>query len=173
MLATGCRIGEVLAIMPEDVDPTERTVTIGHHLVRVKGRGIVRMAKRKGRGRALVLRVPEWSVPMWRARKLASGGRPLFPSWGGGWLDPSNVTKRIRTACDAVGYGWVHSHVLRKTVGTHLDSRGRSSSEIADQLGNTPRVVDKHYRSPRVANDGLADALESIMDTDDTGTEGP
>jgi integrase len=82
--------------------------------------------------RRLILRVPESSLPMLRRRKLASGGGPLFPTWNGEWLDPSNVIHRIQGAFAEVGYGWVTSHVFRKTVASVLDEADLPLSTIAD-----------------------------------------
>ncbi|MFF5989487.1 tyrosine-type recombinase/integrase [Prauserella flavalba] len=146
---------------------------VDHHIVRVKGVGLVRVAKRKGKRAGLTLQVPEWSVPMLRRRKLASGGGPLFPSANGEWLDPSNVIHRIQEAFAAVGYGWVTSHVFRKTVATVLDEADLPTSAIADQLGNTPAVVEKHYRRKRVVNDGNVAALEGMLpaEPDDPGRD--
>lgn len=162
MLATGVRLGELLAVDGPDVD--QRTVRIAHHIVREPGRGLVRVEGRKGGEPPLLLGVPEWSVPMWRARKLASGGGPLFASWNGQRLDPSNTINRIREAMTEVGYDWVTSHVWRKTVATVLDEAGLQTTAIADQLGNTPAMVDKHYRAVRQTNQAAVAALESILD---------
>lgn len=164
MLATGVRLGELLALTGDDVDPQERIVAVGNHLIRVTGVGLVRVANRKGNRPGLLLRVPKWSVPMLRARKLASGGGPLFQAWNGDWLDPSNTINRVREALDEVGYGWVTSHVFRKTVASVLDDADLPLSAIADQLGNTQKVADKHYRKRRVANEASATALESMFD---------
>lgn len=170
MLATGVRLGELLALSADDVDTSAPTVFIGHHLVRETGVGLQRLEYRKGNGRKLLLGVPEWSVPMWRRRKLASGGGPLFPSFNGEWLDPSNLFTKIRTAMTApeVGYDWVTSHAWRKTVAHVLDEAGLSTNQIADQLGNTAKVVDQRYRKPRAANAAMADALEGMFG-EDTG----
>jgi len=163
MLATGVRLGELLALDPDDVDPANATVVISHHLVRITGQGLVRRRKRKGNRDGLVLKVPQWSVPMWRRRKLASGGGPVFASFTGNWLDPSNVINAISTAMADVGYGWVTSHVFRKTVATVLDEADLPTTAIADQLGNTRAVAEKHYRRKRAANQANADALESML----------
>jgi integrase len=164
MLATGVRLGELLALSGDDVDTVNRTISVDHHLIRVRGAGLVRVANRKGKAGGLLLRVPEWSVPMLRRRKLASGGGPLFGSWNGMWLDPSNVINRIREAFTECGYGWVTSHVFRKTVASVLDEADLPLSAIADQLGNTQQVADKHYRKRRVANEAAAAALESMIE---------
>ncbi|MGW5647551.1 site-specific integrase [Saccharopolyspora sp. NPDC003762] len=164
MLATGVRLGELLALDDTEVDPTAPTVLIGHHLVREKGVGLLRLRYRKGNGTGLLLMVPRWSVPMWRRRKLAARpGGPIFPAWNDEWADPSNVIHRIREALDECGYGWVTSHVWRKTVATVLDEADLPTTAIADQLGNTPKVVEEHYRRKRAANQATAAALESII----------
>lgn len=163
MLATGVRLGELLALSGDDVDPAQRQVHVDHHIVRVTGTGLVRLPSRKGDRQGLTLRVPDWSMPMLRRRKLASGGGPLFPAWRGGWLDPSNVMHRIQDAFADVEYGWVTSHVFRKTVASVLDEADLSLSAIADQLGNTPQVAEKHYRRRRVANEASAAALEGMF----------
>lgn len=164
MLSTGVRVGELLALDGSDIDPPNRTVRLAHHIVRDPGKGLVRMRLRKGNEGELLLRVPEWSVPTWRRLKLAAGGDgPLFPAFSGEWLDPAAMVSRIREAFDACGYDWVTSHVFRKTVTSLLDDADISTTAIADQLGNTPAVVEAHYRKKRVANDATADVLESMM----------
>ncbi|WP_116051799.1 tyrosine-type recombinase/integrase [Amycolatopsis palatopharyngis] len=169
MLSTGVRLGELLALDGADVDPIQKTVTVGHHIVRVPKEGLLRAGDRKGGEPSLILLVPEWSVPMWRRRKLASGGGPLFPSWNREWSDPSNVIKRIREAFDECGYDWVTSHVFRKTVTTVLDEADLPTTAIADQLGNTPAVVEKHYRKKRASNAATLEALEGMFPEEGAG----
>ena len=64
----------------------------------------------------------------------------------------------------AVGYEWVTSHVFRKTVGTVLDEAGLPTTAIADQLGNTRAVAERHYRKRRVTNRENVAALEAMLD---------
>jgi len=64
---------------------------------------------------------------------------------------------------NAVGYGWVTSHVFRKTVGTVLDEAGLPTTAIADQLGNSREVAERHYRKRRKANPQNVAALESML----------
>lgn len=165
-LASGVRLGEVLALTGADFDPTGPTLAVDWHIVRITGQGLLRRRLRKGNQGGLLLRVPTWSVPMFTRRATAAGDEdPLFPSAHGSWLDPSNVIHRIREAFDACGYDWVTSHVFRKTVATALDEAGLPSGAVADQLGNTRTVAEKHYIARRVANQQTASALEGIVDT--------
>lgn len=172
MLATGARIGEILALDGGELDPAAAplpTVFLGHHLVRETGVGLRRMAYRKSGKDAILLAAPEWSRPMWRRRKLTSGGGPVFSSWNGGWQDPNNVEKVLRQALDECGFEWVTSHVWRKTVATVLDEADLPTTAIADQLGNTPGIVEEHYRARRVANRQTAEALEWIFEEKGSG----
>lgn len=163
MLATGVRLGELMALTGRDVADDEDAVHVGYHIVRVTGQGLQRHKLRKGSGDALKLGVPEWSMGMWRRRAAAAGDGPLFPSARGGWLDPRNLNGRIREAFDACEFDWVTSHVFRKTVATVLDEAGLQTTEIADQLGNSTRVVEKHYRAPRQTNHRAVAALDAHM----------
>jgi integrase len=167
MLATGTRLGEILAVIGDDVDPSARTVVVDHHLVRIERKGMQRVPLRKGDGEALTLVFPTWAAPLFRRRKLAAGGGLLFPAWNGELVDPSNVGKRFRAACDEIGYPWVASHVFRHTVGTHLGDKDVAPTAIGDQLGNSAVVVEANYRRKRVANRAVADHLESILNVDE------
>lgn len=165
LLSTGLRLGEALAVVPESVDLDTRQVHASHHLVRIEGVGMVRKEKRKGDRPGLKVPVLSWTEAMWRRRKLAAvPGGPVFPAWNGGWLDPSNVAKRLNKVCVAIGYEWVSSRYFRHTAGSHLADSGLSVHEGADALGNTVDVFEKHYRRKRVANPKVAAAMEKLLD---------
>lgn len=166
MLATGVRLGELLALTGDETvndRDGKPAILINWHLVRVKGHGLVRMPTTKNKtGRLLLL--PTWSVAIFTRRKLSSGGTgPLFPSARGGWRDPSNTIGAIRTEFDQCGYDWVTSHVFRKTVATILDEAGLPSGTVADQLGNTRTVAEKHHIAQRATNEQARQALEDAM----------
>lgn len=166
MLSTGVRIGELLAVSGDEItrDKDGRVVVaIEWHVVYHKGDGVVRVEGRKGGEPDLSITVPPWAESMWLRRKLAAGhGGPVFTSVTGNWLDPSNTINRLREAMDGSGFGWVTSHVWRHTVAELLDEAGLTLTEIADQLGNTTRVIEKHYRPRRTVNTKGATALEVI-----------
>ncbi|MFC9252169.1 site-specific integrase [Amycolatopsis thailandensis] len=164
MLSTGVRIGELLAMLGADIDVSACSVAVTHHVIRVTGTGLLREPLRKGGVDGLLLFVPRWSVPMWERRRRAAGDGPLFASFTGEFLDPSNVVNRLEEAMRAIGYGWVTSHVFRKTVSLVLDEADRPIAAIADQLGNTVAVTERHYRKPRASNQANVAALEGMWD---------
>lgn len=162
MLATGVRISEVLALSDEDVirEDGRTIIDVDHHIIREVGKGLIRLPGRKGGEPGLRLIAPAWSVSMFTRRKLAASG-PLFASASGTWLDPSNTSNRLKAALKGTDLEWVTSHVFRKTVGSDLDKAGLTASEGADQLGNSPKVYERHYRQKRPTNQKAAEALKS------------
>ncbi|RZQ60327.1 tyrosine-type recombinase/integrase [Amycolatopsis suaedae] len=165
MLATGIRLGELLALDAASFDRQRGTLAIDWRLVRVTGQGLRRLRLRMGNKAGILLKLPNWAIPMLtRLADAAGEDQPLFASAAGGWLDPSNVVHRIREAFDECGYEWVTSHVFRKTVATVLDEANLPTGAVADQLGNTRAVAEKHYIARRTANDENAAALETFED---------
>jgi len=164
MLATGVRIGECLAISFVDVSTSDKTLAVDWNLVRITGRGLVRMSTKTVAGER-TLRLPGWAVDMVIRRGDARGwSGPLFPDTLGGWRDPSNTSRSLRHARDRAGFGWVTSHVFRKTVVTMLDESGLTAREIADQLGHAKvSMTQDVYMGRRAVSGGAAVALEDVF----------
>lgn len=163
-LSTGGRIGEMCALLGSDYDRESRTLRISAHHVRDTAAGVVRKSYRKGTRKVLTLQVPEWSTPMWARRKLAAGTGSMFTSSRGGPLDPETLGKRLREALDACGYPWVTSHSLgRKTVAKVINEANLDSGVVADQLGNTRTVAERHYIPSKAANGQAVRALEEML----------
>ena len=171
MLATGCRIGEALAVTFDEIDVHAKTVEINWTVVRVKGTGLQRTSTKTAAGER-TLRLPGWAVDMVirRGDQLGWAG-PLFPiperrrgkQKNGVWRDPSNTSRDLRLARDRAGFGWLTSHVFRKTVATVMDEAGLTAREIADQLGHArPSITQDVYMSRRAV--GNAVALEDMFE---------
>ena len=164
MLATGCRIGEAMALSWDEVDLDAGTVTIAWHLVRVKGEGIVRMEGAKSEAGNRVLRLPRWAVDMLMRRRVDPlSGYPVFPDVLGGWRDPNLVMRWLRWSRDEAGFGWVTSHNFRMTVISVLDEAGLVTREVADQVGHARITQTQSYMERRVASDRAAQALEDLL----------
>ncbi len=169
MMATGLRIGETTGLSWDAVDLELGTVDVRAAAIRVKGQGLVIKTTKTDAGtRTLVL--PQWCVTMLRRRASAialseqdRNSRPVFPAPHGGWRDPSNTQADLRHAFANAGFGWVTSHVFRKTVATVMDQAGLSSRAAADQLGhaNTSMTSDVYF-GRKVVVTGAAAVLEVI-----------
>src|SRR6185312_13348928 len=167
MLATGCRIGECLALGWPDVDLDAATVDVHWRLVRRTGIGLLRFPSTKsGRKGERLIPLPSWAVTMLKRRRLAIGPgvEPVFPDSLGAWRDPSNVRKVWRQVqAEAEIEGFV-SHTLRKTVASFLDDAAVSTRKISDQLGHSKvsMTLDR-YLGRKLTDRETADALEKLL----------
>lgn len=165
MLATGVRLGELLALGDASFGRNEDGKPVVHitaHIVRENGE-VVRKPYRKRSKHNLVLEVPEWSVRMWERRQLtaSTGEGAMFPSGRGGWMHPDVAGHRIRESFDACGYKWVKSHHFRKTVATVLAEANLPSRQIADQLGHADESTARKFYVAKVSNSAGAAVLQS------------
>lgn len=139
MLATGCRIGECLAIGWSEVDLDAATVEIRWRLVRRTGVGLLRLPSTKtGRRGERLIPLPNWAMTMLKRRRLAIGPgvEAVFPDSLGGWRDASNVRRIWRQVRSTLELEGLVTHTLRKTVATFLDDADVSTRRISDQLGH-------------------------------------
>lgn len=166
MLATGCRIGEAIAVHWEDIDFDAKTVAIEWGIVRLENGGGLARTPTKTEAGERTLYLPGWAVDMLRDRQDRRGvsGGPVFPPARAGsrtrWRDPSNTSRSFRLATDRAGFGWVTSHVFRKTVASLLHEAGLSDREVADHLGHANTRTLVHYIGRRATGESAAAALD-------------
>jgi integrase len=189
MIATGMRIGEASAVTwgAVDLTPGSEAVEIRGTVVREKGVGLYIKPKPKTPAGYRTLELPSWTVNMLKARwdrmkrvdiSLVTPDTPVFTAPMGGLRDPSNTQADLREAFDqprkqqdgemapTTEWTWVTSHVWRKTVGTLMKQAGRSSRDIADQLGHAKvsMTEDIYFgREKRVtAGKGVMEAIADM-----------
>jgi integrase len=122
MLATGARIGEVLALRWTDVhlDSVPPTVILGGTIKTEPGKG----THRKAIERARTVTLPEFAVAMLRRRRLEDRDDRLdavFPTRNGTWQQVNNVERRWRQIRKAAGLEWVTPDAFRNILGEHLE----------------------------------------------------
>lgn len=166
MLATGLRIGETAGIVWGAVDLDAATVEVRAIVIRVKGVGLVLKPKPKSKSGYRTLELPSWAVEMLLRRRPADAGPddPIFTAPMGGLRDPSNTNADLKEAFTTAGYGWVTSHVYRKTVASMMDDAGLSARAAADQLGHAKvSMTQDRYFKRKVAKTGAAKVLEAVV----------
>lgn len=95
----GVRIGEALAVSWDEVDLDQSTVDIQWKIIRVRGKGLLRLPRPKSESGERTLPLPSFAVAMLRRRMLSKGDAlPIFPDSQGGWRDPSDTRRDLRTA---------------------------------------------------------------------------
>ncbi|MET9268085.1 helix-turn-helix domain-containing protein [Kribbella sp. NPDC003557] len=159
MLCTGVRIGEALAVHWHQVDLEAGTAEITHTIVRVKGQGLLRKGTKSRAGERL-LHLPNWALAVLRARhaagiraRHATGIRldgPVFPDTHGGYRDPSNTRRALRTALSPVG------STARRDLGLTLRAlrreTGLTRKQVADHL-NWPQTRVELIETGRITVD--------------------
>lgn len=132
MLGTGVRIGEALAVHWSQVDLEAGTVEITLTIVRVKAQGLLRKATKSAAGER-TLGLPNWLVATLRAR-AAAGIRldePIFADSLGGYRDPNNVRRSLRSALAPVG------GTARRDLGLALRAARREAGLTREQVAKT------------------------------------
>ncbi|WP_298445924.1 tyrosine-type recombinase/integrase [Gordonia sp. (in: high G+C Gram-positive bacteria)] len=169
-LATGARIGEVLALRWQDVDleANRPTAHICGTLVllpggRAAGGGLFRQEHRKAKDRYTVF-LPKFAVATLLRIKTTATKNPhdvIFPSGTGTLRSPANLRTQLRAA-RGKRWDWVKPHTFRKTVAT-LVERERSLAEASKQLGHAGTAVTaKHYVERSETAPDLSEVLETL-----------
>lgn len=167
MLATGARIGEILALRWEDLDlAAERpTLTICGTLVFVKSQGNYRQPWTKSDAGYRRIVLPRFAVGMLMARKLDAPDNPhdaIFASRRGTWLSPNNVRRQWRQARADTDLAWVTPHTFRKTVATLIKEEKDTKSASAQLGHSSEEVTDTYYIAKPVQAPDVSDILERL-----------
>lgn len=176
MLATGARIGEVLAIRWSDVDLVAGTVTICGTVVArdTKPRSLYRQDHTKTR-RPRTLRLPGYAVALLMRRQVAAQANPhdvVLPSRVGTLRDPASVTKSLGRVLTEAGLPSITSHALRRTVATALAAE-LDVRAAADQLGHSStQVTERHYIERSTAGPDGREVLGRFVSGGFSGGEG-
>lgn len=123
MLATGARIGEILALRWVDVtlDADRPNLTINGTVKTEPGKGTYRKASPKSDSSVRTVVLPDFAMAVLRRRRSAARENPIdavFPTRNGTWQQVNNAERRWRQIRKDTGLEWVTPHTFRKTVAT-------------------------------------------------------
>lgn len=171
MLATGARIGEILALRWTDValEATRPSLTVNGTIKTEPGKGTYRKASPKSDASVRTVVLPDFAVTVLHRRRTAQSENPndaVFPTRNGTWQQVNNVERRWRQIRQDTGLDWVTPHTFRKTVATLISERVNAET-ASQQLGHSsPAITREFYISkPEIAAD-LAHVLEELAEAD-------
>jgi integrase len=171
MLATGARIGEILAVRWADValDATRPTITINGTIKTEPGRGTYRKPSPKSDASVRTVVLPDFAIAVLKRRQAAEPENPsdaVFPTRNGTWQQVNNVERRWRQVRKDTGLEWVTPHTFRKTVATLISERVDAET-ASQQLGHSsPAITREFYISkPTIAAD-VAHVLDELAAPD-------
>lgn len=167
MLATGARIGELLALRWADIDleSPRPHLTITGTIKTETGKGTYRKPTPKSDSSVRSIVLPPFAITMLRRRQQRADSQPsgpLFPTRNGTWLQVTNVERRWRQIRRDTALEWVTPHTFRKTVATLIAERVNTDS-AAQQLGHSSPAITREFyiAKPAIAAD-FADVLENL-----------
>jgi integrase len=167
MAATGCRVGEALALQWVDVDVPAGVVTLNATVVRVTGQGLIRQDHGKTESSGRTIEVAAHLRTVLAARitmDTCQASGLVFPTVLGNLRDPQNTERDWRDARKRLGLGEVRLHAFRKTVATLLDGSGLSARDIAEYLGHkNPSMTQDRYMSKTAGTARAAAFLSDIV----------
>jgi integrase len=161
LVATGMRIGELLALQWSDVELTAPVERRGDEnwfpWLMVNGQ-ITSKGKRVGYGKTDAairpIALPDWAAALLRRRKVAQTPNDLdavFVTRNGTWHYPTNIQGRLRHIrllddyADITALQGVTPHSFRRTVATEIDEV-YDAEAARTQLGHTSKTVtERHY----------------------------
>jgi integrase len=130
-LSTGCRYGELAALVVSDFHPDSGTL-----LIRTSKSGKSRTVWLTEEAQRLFAR---WSIGR-------AGTDLLLPRGDGGRWDTAHQSERMRAACQRAGIvPPVSFHILRHTHASHLAMKGVPLAVIGEQLGHADQRMTKRY----------------------------
>jgi len=150
LYATGIRVGELVSLDVDDLDP-------GRRVVRVLGKG--RKERTVPYGRPAELALAAWTT-RGRPRLAAPGSGPaLFLGVRGGRLDQRAVRRLVHARIREVpGAPDIGPHGLRHTAATHLLEGGADLRSVQELLGHASLATTQIYT--HVSADRLRRAFE-------------
>lgn len=164
LLATGTRIGELLALRWDDVehldDPTiPATVTVAGTLIS----GGSRQSWTKTASGYRTMTLPEFGrQALLRQRDRGLPFDLIFPNRLGKPRSVSNVRTHWRHI-RGEDYSWVTPHTFRRTVATMVE-RAYGADHAAKQLGHSdPDVTRRHYIERALAVPDVSSALDELV----------
>ena len=165
MLATGGRIGEILALRWQDidVDAPQPFLTINGTVKTERTRGTYRKDSPKTDASVRAVALPGFAVTVLRRRRrdvYPNAIDAVFPTRNDTWQQVNNVERRWREIRRGSSLEWVTPHTFRKTVATLIAERVGAET-ASQQLGHTsPDITREFY----IARPDIAADVAHVLD---------
>ncbi|MFT4124423.1 MAG: site-specific integrase [Microbacteriaceae bacterium] len=164
LLATGARIGEVLALRWTDIDIEAGKVTINATVIRGETGGLMVQERPKSSTSRRILTVPPFAVDLLVRRRVSAYCEWVFPSAVGTARWPENVRTQWVAALAGSELSWMTPKSCRKAVATLLKAtEGVEAARV--QLGHgSAQVTEAHYIQRPTERPDVSSALARFVE---------
>lgn len=154
---TGCRLGEIAALTPLDIDRDERLIDISRSLSPDRHGRLVMGPTKPGRARYVPI-IPQMSEVLDAALRDKGPTDLVFTGPRGGAIDSSNLARSIgltewrdEVKQYPLGEPPLHLHDLRHTAFTLMADAGATVLDIKAVAGHSTVRMTEHYARPGIA----------------------
>lgn len=167
---TGLRASELFGLLWEDFDPKKKTIKVTGKVIRVKGRGMVRITEENSKHIHREIALPTVLVDRLVLRQQT--GRPndlglIYPSEAGTIMDPTNFNDQWRRVRKALGFDFefdITGHTFRKTLLTIGDDAGISAVALADHARHSAASMTQNtYLGRKRVRYEIAAAVDAAL----------
>ena len=149
ILGTGCRIGEIGALIYAEIDlaTTHPTLTVSGTIITETGAGTFRQPWTKSSAGYRTLFLPPFAVGILLRRQIenhANAHGAVFPTRCGTWRQISNWERMWNQVVDDTAYDWVTFHTFRRSVATLIDREVGIDAAQA-QLGHEDSDITRDF----------------------------
>jgi integrase len=164
LLTTGMRVGEALGLQWRDIDFETEILTIRRQAIPLKSIGMV-LSEPKTSASHRTLSMPRGTASILRKQRVArqehcealgipwDDNQQVFATAENRLIHTSSVNKSFHRAVSKAGLPDCHPHELRHTLGSFIQSRGRTERETQEVLGHasasTTRNIYTHVMPDR------------------------
>lgn len=159
VLASGCRLGELLALRWSDVDLDAGTITIERTLQRVCGQVLVGQPKTSAGKRTVTLPTEAIQVLRQQYGRLVLSGLAtdlVFPNHRGGPLHHSTVEHALQRVCVRLGIPPMTPHGLRHLHASLLLAQGLPIPVVSQRLGHANAAITMSGYAHAISKDDTA-----------------
>jgi integrase len=154
---TGARPSEIRLARGRDWDPKRGALVYlpdgsrpaGYHRHKTAGKGKPR----------IILFPPSWHEELSK-RALNAPDAPLFPGTCGRFMGKESLRSFFRRMRSKLGLPGITPYTLRHTYATRWLLRGGTVETLAEQLGNTPKIIYHYYAHVCKDQTAIAAAVE-------------
>lgn len=159
---TGCRIGELLALTPADIDLNNKTININKSYQRLARKDVITEPKTE-KGKRIIT-IPDFLVDELRIYENMLYG--IMPNDRVFFMTKSYLEHEMERGCKESGVKKIRLHDLRHSHASLLISKlGAQPLQVAERLGHEKIQTTLNTYSHLYPNQGrdLADKLDNLM----------
>ena len=169
MLLTGIRIGELCAMKWSDIDLSERVISVGTTMQRLRDTDADAESKTK-----VVIGVPKSDTSMRKipitdtlaelCRRFAASPRAYVLTGTEDYMEPRTLQYRIKKYTGECGLDGVHAHTLRHTFATRAVEAGFEIKSLSEVMGhaNTTITLRRYVHSSMELKRANMDKLAAL-----------